>query len=215
QAEEERPPAVRSWRRPERERLARLDGDAPEAHLADRLERELDDVVRSDGDTARHDDGVCSVIQGRAKAPDDVGLVVRRDTEVERARPGRGDPRTEAGAVRVGDAGRPELLAGGSDLVSGGEDGDTRLSAHPDPGDSGAGGERDRGRREGGAGGENRLSLREVAPPAPDVGAGRGRGVDEDRRGHRPDGVAATGAGGTVRIERCRLLDRDDDVRAP
>src|SRR4029079_2822310 len=107
-----------------------------------------------------------------------------------------------------------EVLARGADFVSRGEDGDARLAPHVDRADSRARGERDRGRREGGAGGENRLSLREVAPTTPYVGArGTGR-VHEDRRGQRPNGIAATRAGGTGRVERRRLLDRDDGVGA-
>ena len=56
----------------ERERLARLDRDAPQLDLADRLERRLHDVVRPDGDAARHDDRVDAADERRAQATEDV-----------------------------------------------------------------------------------------------------------------------------------------------
>src|SRR4051794_40286945 len=56
----------------EREWFARLDRDAPEIDVADRLERRLHDVVRPDRNPTRHDDRVNTAVERVSEATEDV-----------------------------------------------------------------------------------------------------------------------------------------------
>ena len=102
-----------------------------------------------------------------------------------------------------------------ADLVAGGEDGDPRAAMDGHGGDTRARRERD------GAGTEPRprrqhlATSAQVVPPASDRAADSHRDVHRAGRGQGSRGVAAARPGRSAgRIERGRLLDRHDRVRA-
>ena len=127
QPEHERPAA-----NAERDRLARLDRDAPE-HLLD-AELGLDpanEVVRADGDPAGGDEDVASRPRSSAcDAPPRCPRPASRSTTAPRRR-----ARGQHQAVRLVDLARRERLAGRAELGPGGQHGDARAPRACDLGD--------------------------------------------------------------------------------
>ncbi len=103
--------AGRTFRRPERERLARLDRDPPEIDLPDRLHGGLHDVIRSDRHPARHDQRVRAGLEPAAQSSEHVVELVGGDPEIDRVGAGGADLGPQSRPVGVRDAGRPERLA--------------------------------------------------------------------------------------------------------
>src|SRR5258708_9299143 len=81
QAEQEDPASIVALGGANRKWLARLDGDTPQVDPADLLEGELDDVVRPDGNAARHDDRVRPIDEGGAQPSVDVLQAIPRDAK--------------------------------------------------------------------------------------------------------------------------------------
>ena len=151
-------PTTRPVRDPERERLARLDGDAPEVHPPDRFDGGLHDVVRPDRDAARDDQRIRAGLEPAAKSSKHIVKIVCGDPEVDRLAARGGDEGAQARPVRIGDPGGTGGLAGRPDLIARGQHGNPRApvdrEARPgarDQGD-GRGGDGDPRRQECGAG---------------------------------------------------------------
>jgi len=119
----------RSVDRTDRERLARLDGDAPEVEAAPSLEHRADEVALPNAHAAGCDDKI-GVGGGTNQRAFDHPLVVRRAVEEDRRAAGIGHSGCQCHTIRVVDPARPERITGCDELVTGREDRDHR--APPD-----------------------------------------------------------------------------------
>ena len=209
------PPAV-DVRATERERLARLDGDAPQVHVADGVERRAG-RRRTGRPTRRPTRRRCPPRRGRAGAaprrpragrPRSRGRAARR-------RP-RGRARGARGRSRPGSPPARASVPGGPHLVAGREHGDDRPAPHDDVGDARA----------------RTRAPRRPASPSPARRERRRSGRDVAARASGPRCPASTaswtrhaaaagpaasrprGPAPPVRVERRRELDRDHGVGA-
>ena len=200
---------------PERERLAGLDGDAPEVDGADGLDRRLDDVERADRDAARDDEQIGALGETAPQAGQDVVEDVGRDAQVDDVGAGRRRQGPEARPVRVGDPGRPERLAGRPDLVAGRQDRDPRPPMDVDRLDAGARQQGD-GRRADRACPARRASCprRRSLPVARTDPPGRTTSCTSMAAGSGPGRIPAARAGPAVGVQGRRRLDRDHRIGA-
>ena len=181
------------------QRLARPQGDAPEAELhALTRERRLHEVVLADRGAAERDEKIGAAVAGGRDAALEVGEACRgrcRD-RAPRRRHARGE-RGEGIEVGGDDLVRPCRLAGPDELVAGGEDRDARPAAHRQARVAHGGGEREAARIETLPGGKERVAGAEVEPARAHEAPRRG-GVEDG------DGVAVAS----------RILLDDDRVGA-
>ena len=129
-------------------------------------------IVVSDRCAAKRDEHVRSRIERRCNARRYKPPVVRDDAEIEDAGARRPGNRGHAEAVRSDDLVRSGMAARRQQLVAGGDDGDERPCARLDKSVIRGGGERERGRVEVTAGGQERIAFREVETGAADVALG-------------------------------------------
>ena len=164
----------------ERGRLARLDRDAVERHVAFPAQHVAGQVAFADRAAAREHQDV------RSPGDDGVDGGVERGTGVPGDRMGGGDApvlgddRGEGVAVDVVDPARREGPAGLDQLVAGRHDADARPVVHFHRGQSERGGRADAARRQDVAGAERRLAGRDVGAPPSDVLARPHRRADVD-----------------------------------
>ena len=177
-------------------------------------ERRADDVVRPDRHATRDDDGV-DRIERHPQTRRHLGQVVAGDPQPDGFGPGVRDERRQARTVRVGDAGRPESLAGGSHLVARRQDRDARPTMDGDRVDARARSEGDRGRGQLCTSVEEEGSRDEVVAPAADRRPRLDDGVDEAAGGQRTGRLApARATGPSGRVDRRRQFDGHDRVGA-
>ena len=206
--------AAGSLRGTERERLAGLDGDAPEVDPADRLDGRLHDVVRPDGDPARHDQGVGAGRQTASQSFQDIIEVVGGDPEIQASPPDAVTrarrPGPLASGIPAGPSGSPGARIS-SPVASTATRGRlwTRSSSTPAPVMSAT------AAAVIAMPGLSRLAPAARSPPRrANRTAGCDRFVDQDRRRHRPGRVPTARAGRPGSVEWRRRLDRNDGVGA-
>ncbi len=126
-----------------------------------------------------------------AQPSENIIEIVGGDAEVDRLAARCGHEGAQPGAVRIGDPGGAERLAGRPDFIAGRQDRDPRPTVDLDPFDTRAGDERDRGGRDGGTRSEEHRARLEVASRRTYGTALADRRMDQARGGQRTCGITA------------------------